>query len=452
MLDYLNKMPKYLYSGFFKNPNWANETSMWLEIHLVDRSQGYIEVPLPSPITINLPYPDNSLGADDGYALFHKLHDKVTKEHTTRAESGVEFTVDELSPFTMLWVNGPLESGVVTIPGNTTTSASRGGGRGSDVRPSYLYDDFWHEVITSIKSAAPGSIVKARAPAYITTCPTDVLYWLSGRNIYLVITWAGDPIVLYGKDIEKPDEKVKLYFLYELAALFGMKNGINPVALTEYDLENPSTGGDFYEITVRGDALKPAVTAAEVAAIAPFLQLPEVRDTPPPAIISLKNGLDMAASETGGAGFNTFGLMALTLLAALLAYRYLTGKRSRTPAPAGVPVTARVRNTWSGIVKAVSTAYAASRAKAAAPGAGQMPAAQIPQAAAPAMPVVKPAVRTVQPAVRTSSVTKRTARSVANDSFFTVMEGHKKLQHQLQSGAITREEYETRKRKLLMYS
>ena len=103
-------------------------------------------------------------------------------------------------------------------------------------------------------------------------------------------------------------------------------------------------------------------------------------------------------------------------------------------------------------MKAVSTAYAASRAKAAAPGAGQMPAAQIPQAAAPAMPVVKPAVRTVQPAVRTSSVTKRTARSVANDSFFTVMEGHKKLQHQLQSGAITREEYETRKRKLLMYS
>ena len=199
-------------------------------------------------LTVTLPYP---AGTDSSYTFtvvhmfttgdFDRTPGDTERPPVTNTASGIQFTVNGLSPISVGWVkpDGPSGGG-----------GTSGGGGSHDRNDEY---DFWQGVRQKIEAAKAGDTVRANAGSY-DKMPWTVMEALKKSNhITLVIRWSG------GADIVIPSEKAldeALRIYYPLAYLAGYDFGI----ITDPSKQNPETGG-IWEIDAPITAQAPLTSA-----------------------------------------------------------------------------------------------------------------------------------------------------------------------------------------------
>jgi len=508
---------------FLTNPDWETNFSLWFSLRLLNKANGYEDVPLTGPMTIYLPFPQGTNPADNSYLLLTMVNDAVEEIPVVMTDYGIRFTMTGLTPLALLWDKAPTDPG--TDPGTTPdpdpddpdpdnpnpgdpdpgdpdpgdpdpndpapdpsrpggvidgeTGGSSGGGQGgtgSGSADRERTDSFWSVVKASIRMALNGETVYARAPAYVYTCPVSVLQMLSGKDISLRITWAGETLLINGMDVEYPKDSIVFFYLANLVPLYGIHSGYYNNSLAAVDLQNPVTGGDDVVIGSQGKVRVPVT----IADILPTFPAPgQGGDMPGP-------GTEASIEAAANAG-NLNYLVIILIVAAPWALWSMYAHRKVMTAD-GVPE----------ITDTMPTRYMPSVAVAeqlidipVMPPAGPMTAEPPPispvevenpsytgpvTAQRPArisgVPVVmarapvaipRPAPRTpvvsasraqdAPAAVQLSPEEQQTAaRRVADISFYNVIRGTEQLQKRLERGEITRKEYEREKCRLIIYS
>ena len=522
---------------FLTTPNWETDFSLWLRLRLLDRANGYSEVPLIGPMTIYLPFPQGTNPADNSYLLLAMVNGAVEEIPVVLTDYGIRFTVTELTPLALLWDKAPTDPG--TDPGTTpdpdpddpdpnnpnpgdpdpndpnpgdpdpndptpdtprpggvfdggsggSSGGGSGGGQGGKGNGSAdreRADSFWSVVKASIRMAQNGETVYARAPAYVYTCPVSVLQMLSGKDISLRITWAGETLLINGMDVEYPEDNMVFFYLANLVPLYGIHSGYYNNSLTAVDLQNPVTGGDDVVIGSQGKVRIPVT----IADILPTFPAPGQGGDMPGSV--METSIE-AAANPGNLNYMVIILIVVAPWALWSMYvhrkvmtadgvpeitdtmptRYMPSvavaeqlidipvmppagpMTAEPPSETAVPLTTGTVSPMEGENPSAARPVTAQRparisgvpvVMAKAPVAIPKPAPRTPVVYAPKAQEASAAVQ------RSPEEQRAAARRIADISFYNVIRGTEHLQKRLERGEITRKEYEREKCRLIIYS
>ena len=183
------------------------DSKLNLEINLVNIKNNNEIVEPNGHITICIPYPEGT----DGNSTFSVLHlEKGIKPVSVASETiseGLQFTVSNLSPFSIGWTTH-----------NYGDDEDNGGN--SYTETEY---DFWKKVINEIANAEDGDVIKIDATKY-EKMPVTVMKDLEKQNVGIVIEWEGGATITIPAGKTQVSEDNRIY--YPLSLLEELYEGV----------------------------------------------------------------------------------------------------------------------------------------------------------------------------------------------------------------------------------